>query len=192
MVLLKRLTAVALAVVASALLLTAAEPVKQVPTAGKDAPDQGPKKAVAVMIPTKDSKVSGIVTFTQTDDGIEVSGEITGLTPGKHGFHVHEFGDISSADGMATGPHFDPDMTKHHGGPHDAEAQRHGGDLGNIEADDSGKATIKMMDKVIQLHGPHSIIGRGLIVHAKVDDLKTQPSGDAGARLAQGVIGVAK
>ncbi|HEV3256742.1 MAG TPA: superoxide dismutase family protein [Gemmataceae bacterium] len=192
MVLLKRLTVVALAVVASALLLTAAEPAKQAPSAGKDAPDEGAKKAVAVMIATKESKVSGIVTFTQKDDGVEVSGEITGLTPGKHGFHVHEFGDISSADGMATGPHFDPDMTKHHGGPQDSEHQRHGGDLGNIEADADGKATIKIMDKVIQLHGPHSIIGRGLIVHAKEDDLKSQPAGDAGARLAQGVIGVAK
>jgi Cu-Zn family superoxide dismutase len=191
MVLLKRLTAVALAVAASALVLTAAEPVKQAAPA-KEGADQGPKKAVCVLIPTKDSKVSGIVTFTQTDDGVEVSGEITGLTPGKHGFHVHEFGDVSSADGMATGPHFDPDMTKHHGGPHDPEKERHAGDLGNIEADDSGKATIKAMDKDIQLHGPHSIIGRALIVHAKADDLKSQPAGDAGARIAQGVIGVAK
>jgi Cu-Zn family superoxide dismutase len=192
MVLLKRLTAVALALAGSALLLAAAEPVKKAPSPGADGADQGPNKAVCVLIPTKDSKVSGIVTFTQKDGEVEVTGEITGLTPGKHGFHVHEFGDVSSADGMATGPHFDPDMTKHHGGPEDAAKERHGGDLGNIEADDSGKATIKMMDKVIQLHGPHSIIGRALIVHGKADDLKSQPAGDAGPRIAQGVIGMAK
>jgi Cu-Zn family superoxide dismutase len=90
---------------------------------------------------------------------------------------------------MATGGHFNPDKEKH-GGPHDT--QRHVGDLGNIEADAGGTATIKMTDKLVQLHGKHSVIGHGLIVHAKADDLKTQPTGDAGGRVAQGVIGVAK
>ncbi|HKI36245.1 MAG TPA: superoxide dismutase family protein [Gemmataceae bacterium] len=184
MALTKKLAAVAVALLASTLLLTAAEEKKA------DAP-KGPKKAVCVLTPTKASKgdVHGTVTFTQTDDGVEITGEITGLTPGKHGFHVHEFGDLGSADGMATGGHFNPDMHKH-GGPEDKE--RHAGDFGNIVANEDGKATIKMTDKLIALSGAHSILGRALIVHAKADDLKTQPSGDAGARIAQGVIGVAK
>jgi len=180
---LKSLTAISLAFLGSTFLLTAAQP-------GKDAePKDAPKKAICVLTPTKDSKVSGTVTFTSKNGAIEITGEITGLAPGQHGFHVHEFGNLSSSDGMATGGHFNPDGEKH-GGPHASE--RHVGDLGNIEADAVGKATLKMTDKLIQLHGKHSIIGRGLIVHAKADDLKTQPTGDAGGRVAQGVIGVAK
>ena len=149
----------------------------------------GPKKAICVLTPTKGSKVYGSVAFTVKGDAIEITGEITGLTPGKHGFHVHEFGDLSSTDGLATGGHFNPDKEKH-GGPDDKE--RHAGDLGNIVADETGKVTLKMTDKLIRLSGDHSIVGRGLIVHAKEDDLKTQPTGDAGGRVAQGVIGVAK
>jgi Cu-Zn family superoxide dismutase len=149
----------------------------------------GPKKAICVLTPTKGSKVSGKVTFTAKGDAIEITGVIMGLTPGKHGFHVHEFGDISSSDGLATGGHFNPDKEKH-GGPEDKE--RHAGDLGNIVADEDGKATLKMTDRLITLHGAHSIIGHGLIVHAKADDFKTQPTGDAGGRVAQGVIGAAK
>ncbi len=151
--------------------------------------EAGPMKAICVLTPTKGSKVSGKVVFTVKGDAIEITGAITGLTPGKHGFHVHEFGDLSSGDGLATGGHFNPDKEKH-GGPEDKE--RHAGDLGNIVADEDGKATLKMTDKLIKLHGGHSIIGHGLIFHAKADDLKTQPTGDAGGRVAQGVIGVAK
>jgi Cu-Zn family superoxide dismutase len=182
MALMKKLTAVTVALLASTFLLTAAEGEKKA---------DGPKKAVCVLTPTKksDGHVQGTVTFTQTDAGVEISGEITGLTPGKHGFHIHEFGDMSSADGMATGGHFNPEGHKH-GGPHDAD--RHAGDFGNIEAGADGKATIKMTDKMISLSGPGTILGRALIVHAKEDDLKTQPSGNAGDRIGQGVIGVAK
>jgi Cu-Zn family superoxide dismutase len=184
----QKLSTLALVLLPSAFLLTAAEP-DQTAAGQKEATKGAPKKAICVLTPTKGSPVSGFVTFTQKADGIEIAGEITGLTPGMHGFHVHEFGDLSSADGMATGGHFNPDKEKH-GGPHDKE--RHVGDLGNVEADATGKVTLKTTDKLIQLHGPHSIIGRGLIVHAKADDLKTQPTGDAGGRVAQGVIGVAK
>src|SRR5262249_9192373 len=96
--------------------------------------------------------------------------------------------DMNSKDGMSTGGHFNPEGKKH-GGLHDKD--RHVGDLGNIKADDKGVATLNIKDKLIQLDGPRSIIGRGLIVHAKADDEKTQPSGDAGARIGGGVIGVA-
>jgi Cu-Zn family superoxide dismutase len=150
---------------------------------------QEPTKAVAVLHPTKDSKVEGTVTFTKTGDEIKVVADVAGLTAGKHGFHIHEFGDCSSPDGKAAGAHFNPTKAPHAG--HDA-AQRHVGDLGNIDADSSGKAHLELTDKMMTMSGENSVIGRGLIVHEKADDLKTQPTGDAGGRLVCGVIGVAK
>jgi Cu-Zn family superoxide dismutase len=158
------------------------------PGVSSDQGPAGPTKAICVLQPLADAKVKGVITFTQVGDDVEVTGQITGLTPGKHGFHVHQFGDVSSTDGMSTGGHFNPDGKKH-GGQHAME--RHVGDLGNITADDKGVATLNMKDKMIKLQGPHSIIGRGLIVHAKADDEMTQPTGDAGGRAAGGVIGVA-
>ena len=148
-----------------------------------------PTKAIAVLHPTKGSNVEGTVTFTKAGDEIKVVADLTGLTPGKHGFHVHEFGDCSSPDGKAAGGHFNPGKSPHAG--HDA-TPRHVGDLGNIEADSSGKAHLELTDKMMTMSGENSIIGRGLIVHEKADDLKTQPTGDAGGRVACGVIGVAK
>src|SRR5688572_26072093 len=107
-----------------------------------------PQKAVAVMQPTSDSKVTGVVIFTARDGYVEISGEVSGLTPGMHGFHVHEFGDISALDGGSAGGHFNPTEMPH-GGP-DAP-KRHVGDLGNIKADASGKATLQLRDEVIAL-----------------------------------------
>lgn len=150
---------------------------------------QEPAKAVAVLSPTANSKVMGTVTFTKVGDEVKVVADITGLTPGKHGFHIHEFGDCTSPDGTSAGGHFNP--AKHQHGAPDA-SDRHAGDLGNIEADASGKAHLELSDKTIRLSGAESIIGHAVIVHEKVDDLKTQPTGDAGGRLACGVIGVAK
>jgi Cu-Zn family superoxide dismutase len=146
-------------------------------------------KAICVVTPLKGSKVHGVLHFTQNGHTVTVKGEIAGLSPGKHGFHVHEFGDISKNDGMATGGHYDPDHVKKHGKPHDHK--RHAGDLGNITADESGKAVIDITDTVISLHGPHSIIGRAIIVHEKEDDY-SQPVGNAGGRIGGGVIGIAK
>ena len=146
------------------------------------------KKAVAVLHPTEGSEVHGVVTFTGTDDGVKVTGEISGLTPGLHGFHIHEFGDCSAADGKSAGGHFNPAGTEH-GGPDSPE--HHVGDLGNIEANEEGIATVDVTSKMIEFDGENSILGRGLIVHAGQDDLKSQPSGNAGGRVACGVIGVA-
>jgi Cu-Zn family superoxide dismutase len=151
-----------------------------------------PLKAVAVLRPTADNKASGSVTFSEVADGVRVDAHITGLSPGKHGFHVHEFGDCSSADGnaagaSAAGDHFNPAKNPH--GAPDA-AQRHEGDMGNIEADASGAAKLSYVDHTLSLHdGAKSIVGRSVIVHEKADDLKSQPSGDAGERIACGVIG---
>jgi Cu-Zn family superoxide dismutase len=147
-----------------------------------------PTKAVCVIHPLGDAKVHGKVTFTEVDDGIKIEAKLTGLAPGKHGFHVHEFGDCSMMDGTCAGGHFNPDG-KPHGGPDVAE--RHAGDFGNIEADASGNAVYERVDSIISLHGDHSIIGRSIIVHADPDDLTTQPTGNAGARIGCGVIGIA-
>src|SRR6516165_9800333 len=142
-------------------------------------------KGISVLHPTAGNKASGTVTFTPVADGVQVHAEITGLTPGKHGFHVHEFGDCSSA-----GAHFNP-TNQPHAGP-DAAA-RHEGDMGNVEADASGNAKLDYVDHQISLtNDAKSAIGRSVVVHAKADDLKTQPSGDSGARIACGVIGWAK
>jgi Cu-Zn family superoxide dismutase len=141
--------------------------------------------AVAMVEGLGEHKVKGKVTFTQKEDGVEIVAELTGLQPGEHGFHIHEFGDCSMADGKCAGAHFNPDH-KDHGSPE--SANRHVGDLGNIKAGSTGEATYKRTDTVISLNGPHSIIGRSVIVHAKADDLKTVAS--AGDRIGCGVIGI--
>ena len=143
-------------------------------------------KAIAVLSSASGSKVTGTVTFTKSGDGVQVVANVTGLTPGKHGFHIHEFGDCSAADATSAGGHFNPTDDPHAG--HDAD-ERHMGDLGNIEADSSGKAQLTLTDKKIKLD---AVIGKAVIVHEKADDLKTQPTGDAGGRVACGVIGLAK
>src|SRR5216117_2141232 len=150
-----------------------------------------PLKAIAVLHPIGGgSKVSGTVTFTEVADGVQVNAEITGLTPGNHGFHVHEFGDCSAPDASSAGAHFNP-TNKPHAGPDAAE--RHVGDMGNVEADASGAAKLDYVDHEISLaNDQRSVVGRSVIVHAKADDLKSQPAGDSGARIACGVIGLAK
>lgn len=145
--------------------------------------------AICVLHPTEGNDVEGIVSFSQTDTGVKVSVEISGLTPGKHGFHVHEFGDCSKKDGTSAGGHFNPE-SKDHGGPDGS--MRHVGDLGNVVADENGVAKVEFVDDKIELNGPHSITGRSIVVHAGEDDLTSQPTGAAGARVACGVIGIAK
>jgi superoxide dismutase, Cu-Zn family len=149
-----------------------------------------PSKAIAVLQPTAGNKVSGTVTLIEVADGVQVRAEISGLTPGTHGFHVHEFGDCSAADASSAGAHFNP-THEPHAGPDSAE--RHVGDMGNVQADASGKAKLEYVDHQISLtNDERSVIGRSVVVHAKPDDLKSQPSGDSGARVACGVIGRAK
>jgi Cu-Zn family superoxide dismutase len=146
-------------------------------------------KAIAVLHPTAGNQAHGTVTFTREGLAMRVVAHVEGLAPGKHGFHVHQFGDCSAPDGTSAGGHFNPDNTAH-GSP--AGRPRHVGDLGNIEADASGVAHLELVDSLMTFSGPHSIIGRGLIVHAGEDDLTSQPTGAAGARVACGVIGIAK
>ena len=146
-------------------------------------------RAVAVLHTAPAGKVEGTVWFEPAPGGVKVKARVSGLAPGTHGFHVHEFGDCSAADFTSAGGHFNP-MTQPHGAPKDAA--RHVGDLGNIEAGADGVATLDWTDTQLAFEGHHGIVGRAVIVHAKADDLKTQPTGDAGGRLACGVIGVAK
>ena len=119
---------------------------------------------------------------------MKVWGTIEGLTPGDHGFHVHQYGDVSAADGTSAGGHFNP-QSQPHAGPDDAH--RHVGDLGNITANENGVAEISFIDNELSMEGKNSILGRGLIVHADADDLTSQPTGAAGPRVGMAVIGVA-
>lgn len=150
-----------------------------------------PAALVAVMQPTKGNQVAGKVHFTDVEGGLRVVADISGLTPSsKHAFHLHEFGDVSAEDGSAAGGHYNPG--KHpHGGP-DSE-HRHAGDLGNLIADASGNAHYDLVIKDLSLCcGAVPVIGRSVIIHAKEDDLTSQPAGNAGPRIAQGVIGASK
>jgi len=140
-------------------------------------------------VPAQGSAVSGLVTFTVEGDAVRVSGSITGLSPGKHGFHVHEFGDMSANDGSSAGGHFNPG-NKQHGSRESMES--HAGDLGNVVADASGTATFDFLVRKFSLSGNDSIIGRALVIHRDEDDLMSQPAGNSGPRIGWGVIGVGK
>ena len=141
--------------------------------------------AVADLQPASGSKVSGSVSFQrESDKKVRVTAHLTGLTPGKHGIHIHEKGDCGAPDASSAGPHYNP--TGHpHGAP---SAEHHMGDLGNIEAGADGTGHLDLVVDFIDLDGPNSVIGKAVIVHAGQDDLTSQPSGNSGARVACGVI----
>jgi Cu-Zn family superoxide dismutase len=156
------------------------------PAAGEPAAGGGGGMAVAEMKPASNSKVSGTITFTEKDGKAEVAIDLKGLTPGEHGFHIHEKGDCSSPDAKSAGGHFNPD-SKQHGAPDAPE--HHAGDFGNVTAGADGTIKTTMtVDFVTVADGPHSAVGKAVIVHEKKDDLKTQPTGDAGGRVACGVV----
>ena len=162
----------------------------QAPTAGKSAAaGAAAAKATVKLAPTANQTARGEVTFTTEAGGVHVVGSFSGLVFGEHGFHIHEKGDCSAPDGSSAGGHFNP-ATK----PHAAReaADRHAGDLGNLKADPYGLARVDFVDATLSLSGPNSIIGKAVIVHEKADDFKTQPTGNAGARFACGVIEAAK
>jgi superoxide dismutase, Cu-Zn family len=149
-------------------------------------PDE-PLRATAGLQPTKGSKTIGEATFEEVDGKVRVVIVVQGLKPGQeHGLHIHEVGDCSSGDGMSTKGHFNPYGKPH---AHAGTAERHAGDLPSLKAGKDGRAKVDVMLDVITIApGPGSIVGRGLIVHADPDDYKTQPTGNAGARIACGVI----
>jgi Cu-Zn family superoxide dismutase len=153
---------------------------------GADSPGA---QAVAVLHSTTGQHCHGVVHFTQDGDSVKVVADLEGLEPDhKHAFHIHQYGDCSAADGMSAGGHYNPEGHQH--GLPDSE-NRHAGDLGNVQADSEGKAHYEIAVSNISVQGQKNpIIGRAVIVHAKPDD-GGQPVGNAGARIACGVIGVA-
>lgn len=155
-----------------------------------DHDQQMPRTLVAVLTPTEGNEARGHVTFeAMKDDQVRVTARVSGLkSDAKHAIHVHEFGDLSAPDGSSAGGHFNPAGTDH--GLPDSEV-KHPGDFGNLRADADGNANLVLTVKGLSLtEGENAIIGRAVIVHAG-EDKGTQPSGDAGDRIAHGVIAVA-
>jgi len=154
--------------------------------AGCAAMAPGGPSATAVLEPTKGNTAGGKVEFVQKGNKVFVSVAASGLTPGAHGFHIHEKGDCSSGDGMSAGGHFNP-LAKGHG--HHGAADRHAGDMPNLRSDAYGNVSFSFETAGITIgSGPTDIVGRGLIVHRDPDDYKSQPAGNAGPRLACAVI----
>lgn len=148
------------------------------------------KKLVVILRPIGNSNVRGSVLFDKVDDGILVTAKVGGLVPNaNHAIHIHQFGDLGSDDATSAGDHFNPGDHPH---AIPDESDRHAGDLGNLQADGDGNATLTLVVNNITLDaGKSGILGRAVIVHAKADD-GGQPSGNAGDRLAAGVIGISK
>ncbi len=142
--------------------------------------------ARAQLVPREGATIAGEVTFRESGGEVKITAEVSGAPPGTHGFHIHEVGDCSAADFTSAGGHFNPtDMP--HGAPTDME--RHAGDLGNIEIGEDGSGRLELASSMITVAaGASSVVGRGVILHEKADDLVSQPTGAAGARLACGVI----
>jgi len=178
------------ALTSSLFLLAATLTLPAVQPPGPGETPSGLKHAVAVLHPTTNTTCHGVVRFTEEGDSVKVVADLEGLTPGqKHAFHIHQLGDCSSQDGMSAGGHYNPENHPHGLPDH---GPRHAGDLGNVQADNDGKAHYEITVSGITIAGmKNPIIGRGVIVHAKPDD-GSQPVGNAGGRIACGVIGVAK
>lgn len=132
------------------------------------------------------SSVQGTVQLSETEGGVKVVADIKDAPAGKHGFHVHEKGDCSDPQAKSAGDHFAPDGHQH-GLPEGAA--RHLGDMGNLTVEKDGTSRFEFMIKGANLkpNDPHSLLNRALILHEK-EDKGTQPSGDAGGRIACGVI----
>jgi Cu-Zn family superoxide dismutase len=148
-------------------------------------PQQG-RTATATVAPTAGNTAKGIVTFTQKGDKVAVAAQLSGLSPGAHGFHVHEKGDCSAPDATSAGGHYNP-TGKPHGAPDAAE--HHAGDLPMLHADASGNATFTAeMSGVTVGSGANDLVGKSVVVHRDVDDYKSQPAGNSGPRIGCGVI----
>lgn len=150
------------------------------------------QQAVVVLASASGSRVSGRLTLAPMGDGVHVSGDVGGLPPrAPSGFHVHEKGDCSAVDATSAGAHFNPAGSAH---GRAGTATHHAGDMDNIVADASGVAKVNVHLRGVTLGGgaPNDIANRAVIVHAAPDDYHTQPTGNAGARVACGVIKVTR
>lgn len=147
-------------------------------------PVSGPS-ASAELLARSGSTVSGNVRFSETKGGVRIEAKVAGLTPGEHGFHVHEAGDCSAPDASSAKGHFNP-AGKPHG--HYGSAERHGGDMVNLVANADGVASYDVEVSGLSLNGPTGVLGRSVVIHADPDDYKSQPAGNSGKRIACGVI----
>jgi Cu-Zn family superoxide dismutase len=146
--------------------------------------ESDPCEAVVMMSsPSKD--VVGFLALTQMKYGVKLVGWLMGLKPGRHGMHVHSFGDVKTDGCTSTGSHYNPHNATH-GGPYSAPYMRHVGDLGNVVANEQGIAVVNIFDRVISLIGPLSIDGRAIVVHAQEDNLT--PNANPGSRVGCGTI----
>ena len=177
----KRTSTIPLAVAATAALLLAA-------CAGTPPGAPADKAANATLEGRSGSKVTGVVSFSTRGDRLFVDARVSGLTPGEHGFHVHEVGDCSAADATSAKGHFNP-AGKSHG--HHGGAERHAGDMPNLSADAAGNASFAGELSLLTLgNDANGIVGRSVVIHADPDDYKSQPAGNSGKRVACGVIRV--
>jgi len=144
-------------------------------------------QARATIEPKSGSKVTGWANFTdRSTGGVRVEVHIENAPPGTHGLHVHEKGDCSAPDAASAGGHFNPGEMPH-AGPQDT--RRHAGDLGNIEIKANGTGDLELVSDLLTVRpGPNSVVGKAVVFHEKADDLKSQPTGDAGGRLGCGVV----
>ena len=183
---------------AAALAGCGADPEPAAPPTSTFMPDAGPETVVsdvgaatAVLVPLDGSGVSGTVAFREVEDAVRIRVRVVGLAPGEHGFHVHEGSscapDSAGTPGGAAGPHVNP-LVAPHGAPSADRLDRHAGDLGNVTAGPDGVAAGLVVDSLLALSGPTSVVGRAVVVHAGPDDLTSQPDGAAGARVACGVV----
>ncbi|AOH35690.1 superoxide dismutase family protein [Luteimonas sp. JM171] len=150
--------------------------------------DAQAQAATATLQPTQGNDTRGELRFEMADGHVHVTGQVTGLQPGsEHGFHVHEFGDCSAPDGTSAGGHFNPHDSAH---GRAGQGEHHVGDSDNLVANDEGVAEVdrQLHGATIGDGGAADIVGKGVIVHADADDYESQPTGNAGDRLACGVI----
>lgn len=150
-----------------------------------NAKEAAPASAHATL-QSEDPGVSGTVTITKVVGGVKIVADVSGVKPdGKHGFHIHENGECEHSDHFkSAGGHFNPAHVDHACPPTDP---RHAGDLGNIEVT-GGKGHLELTSSELTLEGANGVVGKAFILHAGTDDCKTQPTGDAGGRLACGVV----
>lgn len=162
---------------------------KQVTTIGESLSKSPPSTAFAKMESKSDSKVQGTILLTQdSETQVTLQIDLRGFAPNTtHAFHVHANGDCSDAGAASAGPHFNPAGTRHGGPDHE---NRHAGDMGNLDADEKGEVHTQKTNTLVTLQEnvPNSAIGKSIIIHEAVDDFQTQPTGNAGARVACGVI----
>lgn len=146
-----------------------------------------PSSATAELEGKEGSKISGKVVFKQAGGEVKITAHVSGVEGGgSRGFHLHEVGDCTPPDFTSAGSHFNPS-----GAPHGAPtaAQHHAGDLGNIQIGADGSGHLELTSRGMTVGpGPSSVVGRAVILHEKADDLTTQPTGNAGGRVACGVV----